>query len=87
MPSDLEKMFRESKERDKERDRERAAATCYGVFPHAIEGTETGRGYVVRPIDCQSGSPHDQRNYGGVRMVARYKREAAASAYVDKHYP
>jgi hypothetical protein len=79
-------MYRESKARDKQREKERKAATRYGVFPHAIDGKPTGRGYVVRPTDTD-GKPHDQRNYGGVARVGKlYARQADADHVADKMY-
>jgi hypothetical protein len=80
-------MVRQSKERDRAYERERKAATYYAIFPHAIEGNPTGRGYVTRPTDAE-GRPHDQRNYGGVSHVGKvYKRRADADRALERDHP
>jgi|ERR1700693_6001876 len=82
--SPLKAMYRESKERDAARAKETKAATAYGIFPHAIERHETGRGYVVRPTNLD-GEPHDARNYGGVRRVGKlYRSDKLAQRAADK---
>jgi hypothetical protein len=79
---DLKRMARESKARERERERAAKAATCYGVFPHAIDGKPTGRGLVVRPVDCSTGRAHDARNYGKLSPSRVFRRRADAERHV-----
>ncbi len=56
---------------------------AWGVYPHAVEGKPTGRGYVARRLDHE-GKPLDMRNYGALQPVAVFKRERDAIRRADK---